>query len=119
MVATIGITAAARTADSHAPLPVISRTPNERATGEMRLPAVETERPMKNHRNAGERSGRSAAGRRSRPLSPPGAGAQHRDPTAFRLAARGFTVPVHKGGINRIRVRVHRPRIGEWDRRSL
>jgi hypothetical protein len=50
------------TADNQAPLPVIAKTPNEWATGDMKLPARETERPMKNQRNAGHRSGRSAAG---------------------------------------------------------
>src|SRR6266498_6115631 len=61
IVATIGIKAAVVTADSQAALSVISRTPKARATGDMKLPAMEIERPAKNHRKAGERRGLSGA----------------------------------------------------------
>src|SRR5687768_12880715 len=61
IVATIGIKAAVVTADSQAALSVISRTPKASATGDMKLPAMEIERPAKNHRKAGERRGRSGA----------------------------------------------------------
>ncbi|GIF63309.1 hypothetical protein Ais01nite_13440 [Asanoa ishikariensis] len=61
MVATIGTKAAASTADSEAALSVSSRTPKAKATGDMKLPIMEIERPAKNHRNARERSGRCGA----------------------------------------------------------
>src|SRR3954453_21842834 len=57
IVATIGTKAAVVTADSQAALSVISKTPKASATGDMKLPAREIERPAKNHRKAGERSG--------------------------------------------------------------
>ncbi|HEV7708570.1 MAG TPA: hypothetical protein VGP16_10285 [Asanoa sp.] len=49
------------TADNQPALSVSSRTPKANATGDMKLPAMEIERPAKNHRKAGDRSGRSDA----------------------------------------------------------
>ena len=56
-MASIGTNAALVTADSQAALLVLSRTPKASATGDMKLPAREIDRPVKNHRKAGERSG--------------------------------------------------------------
>ena len=65
------IAAAAVTADSHTALSVIARTPKARATGDMKLPTMEIERPRKNHRKAAERSGRVAARLKTEPASAP------------------------------------------------
>src|ERR1700712_5140980 len=70
IVATMGIRAAAVTADNHAALPVSSRTPKASARGDMKLPAREIERPAKNHRKAGERQGPSPP--RGDPAAPSG-----------------------------------------------
>ena len=71
IVATIGTNAAAVTADSQTALSVISKTPKARATGDMKLPTMEIERPRKNHRKADERSGRVAARLKVEPASAP------------------------------------------------
>ena len=62
IVATIGIKAAAVTAESQRALSVISRTPKASATGDMKLPTMEIERPAKSHRKPGEPSGLSDVG---------------------------------------------------------
>ncbi|MFC9624194.1 hypothetical protein ACFTXM_30850 [Streptomyces sp. NPDC056930] len=60
-VAIIGTMEAVMTADSQTALSVTSSTPKASATGDMALPALEIDQPVKNHRKAGERSGRPDA----------------------------------------------------------